>query len=373
MDKIKLNLCGIGSPTDPKTWSGTPFNIYSELIKTNRCGEAFDANVPKMFKLLISLCSIPFYGKTEIGRGPLRRYLCAFKAAIKTRFSVTNHTLHMGALSLPFLVKPSEQKHYLLCDSTWNLWVNNSTNISKYNNINIERYDTLEKKAISQCEHIFSLSEYVKENLVNYYGVAQNKITVVGTGLGAILPFYGEKDYSNRKILFVAKDRFEDKGGNLVVDSFLRAVRLDPKLQLTIIGNEEIKKTVVHPNIKVLGFIPLQELQDLFNTHSLFFMPAINEPWGLVYLEAMACKMPIIGLNRNSFPELSGYGTYGFGIDTSDPDLIGELIAGVFSKPEELREIGQKAQAFCLDSFSWTITINKIIKTIETSASSESY
>ena len=43
MKKIKLNICSIGDPTDPKTWSGTPFNLYSELLKMDRLGTAFNS------------------------------------------------------------------------------------------------------------------------------------------------------------------------------------------------------------------------------------------------------------------------------------------------------------------------------------------
>ena len=31
---MKINICGIGDPIDPKVWSGTPYNIYTELLKT---------------------------------------------------------------------------------------------------------------------------------------------------------------------------------------------------------------------------------------------------------------------------------------------------------------------------------------------------
>lgn len=117
--------------------------------------------------------------------------------------------------------------------------------------------------------------------------------------------------------------------------------------------------------MKAYGFIPIEELQDIFNNSSLFLMPAINEPWGLVYLEALACKMPIIGLNRNSFPEISEYGKYGFGLDNANPEELAKIILNAFDNPEQLKEMGQKAQEYCLNKFSWNNTVSKIIKTIE--------
>ena len=93
-------------------------------------------------------------------------------------------------------------------------------------------------------------------------------------------------------------------------------------------------------------------------------MPAINEPWGLVYLEAMACKMPIVGLNRNSFPEISGFGEYGFSVMEGTPDQLADTISKAFESPSRLKEMGTAAQNYCLSNFTWESTVNKIVDQI---------
>jgi len=361
---LKLNLCSLGDPSDPKTWSGTPYNIYSELLSRNQAGEPINAEAPYRLKQLLSGLSILFYGKVDLARQPIRRYMCALKALERTKRSTSLHTLHTGTLSLPFLVHPKSQFHYLFCDSTWNLWARYATNMESCPDRMVSLFESLEARAYSQMTHIFSISEYVKENLVAHYRVPSEKVTVVGTGLGAIKPFKGEKDYKDRKILFAAKGRFQDKGGELVIKAFQKALEKDSMLQLTVVGSEEAKKFSNYPNVTVLGFMPIQDLQDLFDSHSLFLMPALNEPWGLVYLEALACKMPIIGLQRNSFPEISGYGKYGFMIEEPSSELLANTLIEVFNKPERLKEMGEQGQAYCLNKFSWEKTVDLILQTI---------
>jgi glycosyltransferase involved in cell wall biosynthesis len=126
----------------------------------------------------------------------------------------------------------------------------------------------------------------------------------------------------------------------------------------------ETLKYAYNKNTKFLGFIPLNDLQELFNTHSLFLMPALNEPWGLVYLEAMACKMPIMGLNRNSFPEISGCGEYGFILEEETSDEIANSIVDAFKNLEKLEEMGKKGQIYCLENFSWTKTVDRILEVV---------
>lgn len=368
MKKIQLNICSLGDPTNSKTWSGTPFNLYSELKKMDCLGTAFisKSSVNKYKRRLISLITRIYYTNSiDKERGFLHRYLNAKKVEYETAISNTNLTLHTGTLDLPFYKLPLNQKHYLFCDSTWNLWASYSTDMKGYTKKLLKDAEKLERKAYNQMEHIFPISEYVKDNIVTHYGINPKKITVVGTGLGVIKPYFGLKDYSNGKILFAAKGRFEDKGGPLVLEAFIIALRSNPNLELIIVGQNEYAERIDLPNVKVYGFIPIEELQNIFNESSLFLMPAINEPWGLVYLEALACKTPIVGLNRNSFPEISRKGEYGFGLIEADPNKLSEILIKAFSDCQKLEDIGIKGQEYCLKNFSWNNTVLKIINTIE--------
>ncbi|WP_287128705.1 glycosyltransferase family 4 protein [Candidatus Cyanaurora vandensis] len=365
LSKVRLNLSStFGDPTLPRTWSGTTFNIYSELVRRDQCGTTFDANISESLRLVLSLLTVPFYGNLDKGRSPFRRHACAMKVAKTTQSALSNHTLHTGTLALPFLRRPPNQYHYIISDTTWNLWSSHATNMGGYSDKMIAFFDKIEGEAYAQADHIFPMGHYVKDNLINHYKVPVSKITVVGTGLGVIKPFTGEKDYSIRKVLFAAKDRFKDKGGELVIATFREVLKRDPSIKLTIVGTSG-GDSFNSPNIEVLGFLPLEDLQRLFDTHSLFLMPALNEPWGLVYLEAMACKMPIMGLNRNSFPELAGHGKYGFGIDDSNPTLVADLLIKAFDDPTTLKMMGERAQTYCLSKFSWEKTVGRILSVIE--------
>jgi len=368
MQNNQLNICSIGDPTNPKTWSGTPFNLYSELKKINRLGTAFNSSVSLNINLrrIIRIINKLYYKNSfDLERGFINRYLNAKNVVNKTANSNTNLTLHTGTLDLPFFKFPRNQKHYLYCDTTWSLWSSCSTNMNNYSKKLLYDAEKYEKKAYHQMEHIFPISEYVKDNLVTHYEIDPKKITVVGTGLGIIKPFHGKKNYSNGKILFAAKGRFEDKGGSMVLEAFKLALKTNPNLELVIVGQNEYTEKINLPNVKTYGFISIEELQNIFNESSLFLMPAINEPWGLVYLEALACKMPIVGLNRNSFPEISGYGEYGFGIDDINPNKLSEVLIQAFSNCQKLEEIGIKGQEYCLENFNWTNTVSKIINTID--------
>jgi len=360
---MKINIVSLGNPQDPKTWSGTPFHIFKELEKLGRCDKAFSSELISFAEKILSKLSKLFYFNSENSeRAFIQRFLRAGKISKKTLGF--NPVLHLGTLDLPFLIHP-KQNHYLYCDSTWNLYSKHSISEKKTTKIVSVIAERLEQKSYQQVKHIFTISEYVKTDLIEHYKIPQEKITVAGTGLGIINPYYGEKDYSNHKILFAAKGRFKDKGGDLVLKAFKYINKEIPDARLTIVGQNEYTSTIKEPNIVAHGYIPDKQLQEIFNTHSLFLMPAYNEAWGLVYLEAMACKMPIIGLNRNSFPEISSYGEYGFGLDEDNAEQLANVVIKAFKDPDNIYHIGLRAQKYCLKKYTWDNVVKTIIERID--------
>lgn len=366
MSRVALNLCAFGDPTSPRTWSGTPFNIYRELVARQQCADTFDVERHPLRRVVASLAA-RLYGTRDLNRTPPLRYARAAEAARRTARSVSRHTLHTGTLALPFVRRPRGQRHYLFCDSTWNLWSRHATDMAGYPARLMATVEALERRAYEQMDHIFPTSQYVRQDLIDHYGVPPAKITPVGTGLGVIQPFHGEKDYAGGRILFVAKGRFADKGGDLVLAAFALARRRNPRLELTIVGQNDYA-SLSGEGVTALGHLSIEDLQQVFNTHALFLMPALNEPWGLVYLEAMACGMPIVGLNRNSFPELAGAGERGFAIDQASADALAATLVDAFADPARLHAMGERAYRYSTQTFSWSRTVGTILAAVESYA-----
>ena len=251
-------------------------------------------------------------------------------------------------------------------DGTWNLWRTYASDRAAIS-VRLSRdIEELDRRSYHAVDHIFTVGEYVRQDLIATYGVPGEKITTVGSGRGGILPYYGEKDYANGHILFVAKDRFVDKGGENLLAGFALAHRHNPALRLVLVGRDEyIPRAVGQPGVMAYGHVSLAELQTLFEQASLFAMPAVNEPWGLVYLEALGCQVPILGLRRLSLPEITGNGRYGFCLETAEPAEIADTLCRAFDDPATLAEMGAAGQAYCLDTFTWERTIRLIVETIE--------
>jgi len=365
MNKKHLVISTIGDPFLASTWSGTPHNIAKALTEIGIEISGIDAsiksqNVNRLYRVFNRIWG---YGAEDQSIAPLNRFHSARITQDKIASLGITKILHIGIRDLPLFKIDEKVDHYLFIDSTWDTWIKDSS--IPYRKKLIPVAEGLEKQSFSQVKHIFTTAGYVKDNLIDHYKISPSKISIVGTGRGNIKPYIGIKDYQSGIILFVAKGRFEDKGGFLLIEAFKLAQFVNPNIKLVMVCPEGyIKMIKPVSNLSLLSSVSWDQLQQLFNKALLFAMPALNEPWGLVYLEALACKVPILGLDRNSIPEITQNGRVGFLAKSPKAEDISEMILKAFSNTEELEKMGLEAQSFCLENFSWEKVGEKIIMVI---------
>lgn len=365
---MRLGVCALGDPLDPATWSGTPARICRELDTHGCLGPTVDSAryAGERPKEVARRCSRILYpGATETGRGLLERYLRSRHTRKRFRQQGTAHVLHFGTYALPLFSRPGKERHYLYCDSTWHLASEALGSLVGTSDRLTRHAETLERRAYADVAHIFSIGHYVKQDLVGHYGLDPDKVTVVGTGRGGIQPYHGEKDYGNGVVLFVAKCRFEEKGGPLVLEGFRHAHRTNPRLRLIIVGDPQYRAIIGDvPGVTVLPYVTLDDLQALFNRAMLFAMPARYEPWGLVYLEALSCRTPVLGLNRNALPEITCDGEFGCCLREETPEELARVLLHAYDHPDELAAMGAKGQEHCLKTFTWERTVQSMLDVI---------
>lgn len=364
MSQPRCTLVSIGDPLSPQTWSGTPSNIARALRELGWTVSGISGRLPFWGRLLCALEAGSLKGSLRARRS-FRRRLTGRVVARRLSNRPPGPVLHMGGHTLPIPDIRDGETHCLFLDSTWNLAGKNAVEGVPASDQLFRVFDATERAAYDQVREFFPVSNYVSENLIAHYGRDPQHIHVVGTGLGRIQAYDGPKDYTRPHLLFTAKGRFLDKGGPMVVEAFDIARKRLPQLRLTIVGSDKGREFVTNPAIDVHGFVPLETLQKLFEKSSLFVLPAPYEPWGLVYLEAMACGMPIIGLDRNAFPEFCSGERHGWTLRQADPLHLADLLVEAFAAPDLLEKKGRAARDFVGQRYSWRKTAERITRVLQ--------
>jgi glycosyltransferase involved in cell wall biosynthesis len=209
----------------------------------------------------------------------------------------------------------------------------------------------LEESIYANARRIFTRSTNITRSLARDYGCPPEKTMCVYVGVNVRGSDYTTKAVSKegQNILFVGID-WERKGGPELVEAFKQVLEFYPHARLTIIGcNPEINL----PNCLVLGRLPVEEVQRYYASASIFCLPTKLEPFGVVFVEAMANGLPIVATDIGAIPDFVQDGENGYLVAPGQVDELAEALIDLLGNPEKRRLFGMRSLALAMDRYNW--------------------
>jgi UDP-glucose:(heptosyl)LPS alpha-1,3-glucosyltransferase len=230
---------------------------------------------------------------------------------------------------------------------------------------------TIEKWQLQRgCRKVLAISGVVKEEIVSVYGVPANDIEVIYDGIDT------ERFHPMRRQAFREQVRSEFgiperallilflgsgfKRKNL--DTLLRAVALlrDPNVHCLLVGGDgqmgRYKRTAAElglgPQVVFAGV--RKEPERFYAAADLFVLPSLQEPFGNVFLEAMASGLPVIATAVAGASELLTDELKRFVLaDPLDAPRLAHLVSELFD-PDVREKVGARAreiaEAYSIDN-----------------------
>jgi len=158
-----------------------------------------------------------------------------------------------------------------------------------------------------------------------------NFITTVYNGIDINrFPFYDDVAQEDNYLLFFA--RFNHEKGGLeaiqVAERTQKPLKIGAKVDL--IDRDYFNQAKPHIDNKIITFMGevIQAEKDKEYQHARALLVPImwEEPFGLMFVESMACGTPVITFSRGSSPEIIKDGETGFLVNQSDEYIRGEWI-----------------------------------------------
>jgi glycosyltransferase involved in cell wall biosynthesis len=220
----------------------------------------------------------------------------------------------------------------------------------------------LEKTIYENAALNFVFSSFYEKSLIEQYRINPEKVINIHAGAN---PKYldnpkKEKDYKGRKILFAGKD-WERKGGPLLTEAFKKVLVKYPDCQLIIVG---CKPDVKISNCIIYGKVSLEELENHYDEATIFCMPSLVEYFGIVYIDAMNHKLPVVASNIGSVPDFVINGTNGYLINYGDVEGIANAITELLDDPEKCKNFGESGYEIVQKDFTWEKVGEKLEKHI---------
>ena len=168
-------------------------------------------------------------------------------------------------------------------------------------------------RALHQAARIFSVSDSLKRHALSL-GIPAEKIQVVGNGVDTEKFFLVDKLEARNKfhlppdapVLISVGGLVERKGFHRVIECLPALLKRYPGLQYLIVGGAsaegnmrtdleaQVARLGLHEQVKFLGPLPSSELRLPLSAADVFVLSTRNEGWANVFLEAMACGLPVV-------------------------------------------------------------------------------
>ncbi|MEO1197971.1 MAG: glycosyltransferase family 4 protein [Pseudomonadota bacterium] len=141
--------------------------------------------------------------------------------------------------------------------------------------------------------------------------------------------------------------------------------RLDSmRWRLTIAGDgparAKIEPLFPKDRTTFLGRVPRARLADVYRQADLFVWPAIREAFGLVFLEAQASGLPVIGARRGGVPNVVADGETGLLVPEGDVEAFSEAVTTLIRDPERRQRMGVAARARVLAEHDLAIGVARL-------------
>jgi len=225
-------------------------------------------------------------------------------------------------------------------------------------------------RTLRLARRVVVISECVKKELRNMYGIAPEKIRVLYPAVdhNAFHPEIPEdKRFSVRKkygldggYLFSLSTLEPRKNFAGLIEAYARLPEdVRTRLPLVIAGgqgwkNEDVFAAVRRPGlegrVRFLGYIPEEERAPLMREADVFVLPSLYEGFGMPVLEAMACGTPVVTSDRGALPEVGGDAVVY--VDPLRPESIAGGILSVLENEDLRRRLSAKGRDRAR-SFQW--------------------
>src|SRR5690606_12218927 len=123
-----------------------------------------------------------------------------------------------------------------------------------------------------------------------------------------------------------------------------------------------VKELGIEKNVTFHGFVPDEVLPSFYNSNDIFVLCTREEAnstsvegFGLVFLEAQSCGIPVIGVRSGGIPDAIEKGNGGWLIEQDNEQMLANLLIDLIKNQELVLEEGLKARKRVLENANWKV------------------
>lgn len=231
------------------------------------------------------------------------------------------------------------------------------------------------RKTFEKADLIVANSNYTRKMIMSL-GTRSEKIHVIYPGVDTSRykntrgdHTRGSLGFQDKLILLAVARLVKRKGIKYLIEAMPKILRAVPEAILVIVGDgperdgleEETRKLKLNGNVAFLGKVAEEELLRLYYASDVFVLPAIvdsdgnTEGLGVVLLEAMSMKKPVVASRVGGIPEAVIHNETGFLVEPGNSEELARAVTRILLDHQSSVEMGEKGRQRVEQMFDWNI------------------
>jgi glycosyltransferase involved in cell wall biosynthesis len=228
-----------------------------------------------------------------------------------------------------------------------------------------ERYSWPFRFLIRSSDLVILPSDSYRKKMLEAFPDIWNKTIFIHNGINPaqFQPAETEKstDQANRYILCIAELQ-EYKAIDVLLHAAKPLLRGDPSLKLMLAGDGPLRAELealasslgVRNRISFLGTQGAAQIVQLLHGCEVLVLPSRMEPFGIVLIEAMACKKPVVATAVGGIPEIVEHEITGILVEPENPQALAAGLQRVLTDGDLRRTIAQNGHFRAMERFCST-------------------
>lgn len=233
------------------------------------------------------------------------------------------------------------------------------------------------KLVLNRAKLIIANSNYTEKLICNI----SNKLNTVALPLAVNHTFFKphelKNEFSSNKIKICTVSRIEQFKGHDFIANVISKMPLEHRVNIewNIAGTGEylgdlvnlIEKLGISNEVKFHGFVKDENLPSFYNNNDLFILCSREnknstsiEGFGLVFLEAQSCGLPVIGTNTGGISDAIDNGNGGWLINQDNEFELNNLFINLLNDKSIITAMGTKARNRVIQGYTWSIYCKKL-------------
>ncbi|MEM4240020.1 MAG: glycosyltransferase family 4 protein [Candidatus Woesearchaeota archaeon] len=212
----------------------------------------------------------------------------------------------------------------------------------------------IEYQGLKEADLIIANSNFTKNNVMKHYKIPGEKIRVVHWGIEEDNPCYhtnyrSQLNKNNKIVLFLGRITIQ-KGPDYFIEVAKKVLAFEPNALFVIAGDGDMMPRIINrahelgiaDRVVFTGFLQGADVHKAFQMADVYVMPSISEPFGLVALESLKNRTPVIISRQSGVSEVL---KNCLKVDFWDINKMTDMIVNVLRHSELHQELSERGHA----------------------------